>query len=105
MSIYQIVSDRKEPTYAVRSPKDAFKALERYKNKRNEHFFVITLNGAHEVIAVRIVSIGLLNRTVVYPFFNKYLSLFIIVCCSIVSVALCCYKCYVCLLAKHIFKE
>jgi len=67
MSIYQIVSDRKEPTYAVRSPGDAFKALERYKNKRNEHFFVITLNGAHEVIAVRIVSIGLLNRTVVHP--------------------------------------
>jgi len=66
MSIYQIVSDRKEPTYAVHSPSDAFKALERYKNKRNEHFFVITLNGAHEVIAVRIVSIGLGNRTVVH---------------------------------------
>lgn len=67
MSLYEIVSERREPTYAVRSPADAFKALERYKNKRNEHFFVLTLNGAHEVIAVRIVSIGLLNRTVVHP--------------------------------------
>ncbi|OHD20133.1 MAG: DNA repair protein RadC [Spirochaetes bacterium GWB1_59_5] len=67
MSIYQIVSDRKEPNYAVRSPADAFRALERYKNKRNEHFFVITLSAAHEVIAVRIVSIGLLNKTVVHP--------------------------------------
>lgn len=67
MSIYQIVSDRKEPTYVVRSPADAYKSLERYKNKRNEHFFVITLDGAHAVIAVRIVSIGLLNRTIVHP--------------------------------------
>lgn len=67
MSIYQIVSDRKEPTYVVRSPADAYKSLERYKNKRNEHFFVVTLDGAHAVIAVRIVSIGLLNRTVVHP--------------------------------------
>lgn len=67
MSLYEIVSERREPTYAVRSPADAFKALERYKNKRNEHFFVVTLDGAHAVIAVRIVSIGLLNRTVVHP--------------------------------------
>lgn len=67
MSLYEIVSERREPTYAVRTPADAFKALERYKTKRNEHFFVLTLNGAHEVIAVRIVSIGLLNRTVVDP--------------------------------------
>lgn len=67
MSLYQIVSDRKEPTYTIRAPADAWKALERYKNKSAEHFFVLTLNGAHEVIAVRIVSIGLLNRTVVHP--------------------------------------
>lgn len=65
MSLYEIVSERRQPTYAVRSPADAFKALERYKNKRTEHLFVITLNGAHEVIAVRIVSIGLVNRTLV----------------------------------------
>ena len=33
----------------------------------NEHFFSITLNGAHKVIDVHMVSKGLVNRTLVHP--------------------------------------
>lgn len=67
MSYYQIVSERRAPDYVVRTPADAFKALERYKRKRNEHFIVITLDSCHAVLAVRIISIGTLNRTIVHP--------------------------------------
>jgi DNA repair protein RadC len=65
--IYQIVSERRAPPYRISSPRDAFGALTRYANARNERFLVLTLDGAHQLIATRIVSIGLVNRTVVHP--------------------------------------
>lgn len=34
---------------------------------RQEHFLCISLNGGHEVIAVRTVSVGLVNKTQVHP--------------------------------------
>jgi DNA repair protein RadC len=65
---YQIVSERSsKENYRISSPQDAYKVLERYKNKDQEHFFVLTLNGAHEVIKTHIISIGLANRTLVHP--------------------------------------
>lgn len=33
----------------------------------NEHFFTITLNGAHQVIDVHVTTKGLVNRTLVHP--------------------------------------
>jgi DNA repair protein RadC len=35
--------------------------------KQQEHGIVITLNGAHEVISIAVVSIGLVNRAIVHP--------------------------------------
>lgn len=64
---YQIVSERRSPGYRVSSPADAYKAFSRYAKARTERFLVATLNGAHEIIRVHIVSIGLVNRTVVHP--------------------------------------
>jgi len=64
---YQIVSERKAPEYKISNPGDVYKALARYGNARNERFIVITLNGGHQVIATRIVSMGLVNRTIVHP--------------------------------------
>jgi DNA repair protein RadC len=65
---YEIVSERKA-RYPIKitSPNDAYYALKRYARQKQEHFIVLTLTGAHEVISVTIVSIGLLNRTVVHP--------------------------------------
>ncbi|ADY14174.1 JAB domain-containing protein [Sphaerochaeta globosa] len=33
----------------------------------NEHFFSITLNGAHQVVDVHAITKGLVNRTLVHP--------------------------------------
>lgn len=65
--IYQLVSERRGPAYRISTPKDVFGALERYANSRNERFIVLTLDGGHQIIAARIVSMGLVNRTIVHP--------------------------------------
>ncbi len=49
----------------INAPADAVPLLFSYAACRKEHFLCISLNGAHEVIAVRVVSIGTLNRTLV----------------------------------------
>lgn len=65
---YEIVSERKV-RYPIRitAPGVAYGALKRYARGKQEQFIAMTLNGAHEVISVSIVSIGLLNRTIVHP--------------------------------------
>jgi len=65
---YMLVSERraKEPV-RVRMPSDAYGALKRYHRKRKEHFLVLTLDGAHVIHAIRIVSIGIMNRSLVHP--------------------------------------
>ncbi|MDR1507664.1 MAG: DNA repair protein RadC [Treponema sp.] len=51
----------------VNSPDDAFNLVRHYGDRRQERFVCISLNGAHEVIAVRVVTVGLINRTIVHP--------------------------------------
>jgi DNA repair protein RadC len=51
----------------VKHPEDLVGALSAYGNKRQEHFLVITLNTAHKVIKVHLVSKGILNRSIVHP--------------------------------------
>ena len=51
----------------VGSPREVFDLFNRFSGSRVEHFFIATLDGAHRVIAVREVSKGLVNRTVVHP--------------------------------------
>lgn len=48
-------------------PKDALPLIDHYADRKQEHFLCLSLNGAHEVIAVRVVSIGLVNRALVHP--------------------------------------
>jgi len=52
---------------SIGSPRDYVPLLAKYGNKRVEHFIVTTLNGAHIPIHTYIVTIGLVNRTVVHP--------------------------------------
>lgn len=65
---YMIVSERaaRQPV-RVRVPEDAYHALKKYWRKKKEHFLVCTLNGAHEIVSIRIVSIGIANRSLVHP--------------------------------------
>ena len=48
-------------------PSDVYPLIRHYGNRMQEHFLAISLNGAHEVIAVHVVSIGLVNHTLVHP--------------------------------------
>ncbi len=65
---YDLISVRSSRTpYKVSSPADIFKVLKRYSNAKAERFLVISLDGAHNVIRVRIVTVGLVNRCLVHP--------------------------------------
>jgi DNA repair protein RadC len=65
---YMLVSERKAKVeIRISTPADAYAALERYHRKRKEQFLVLTLNGAHEIQSIRIVSMGIVNRSIVHP--------------------------------------
>jgi DNA repair protein RadC len=51
----------------IRFPEDIFNAVRHYADRRQERFICISLNGAHEVLAVRVVTVGLVNRTIIHP--------------------------------------
>ena len=51
----------------IRSPRDIFNIVRHYANRKQERFLCVSLNGAHEAIAVRVVTVGLVNRTIVHP--------------------------------------
>ena len=51
----------------VTGAKDVIPLLADIADKKQEHFVCISLNGAHEVIEKRIVTIGLVDRSPVHP--------------------------------------
>jgi DNA repair protein RadC len=62
-----MAAENDEPTRKIETPEDAVPAFMRWARKRQEHFLVMTLDSAHNVIRVRSVTRGLLNRTMVHP--------------------------------------
>jgi len=51
----------------IRNPSDIYSVVRHYADRKQERFLSISLNGAHEALAVRVVTVGLLNRTIVHP--------------------------------------
>jgi DNA repair protein RadC len=51
----------------IRHPVDIFNLIRHHADRRQERFLCLSLNGAHEVLANRIVTIGLVNRTIIHP--------------------------------------
>lgn len=51
----------------VKTPADAYPLIRHYADRRQERFICISLNGANETLAVRVVTVGLVNRTIVHP--------------------------------------
>ena len=51
----------------IKTPGDIFDVVRHYADRKQERFISISLNGAHDVIAVRVVTVGLINRTIVHP--------------------------------------
>jgi DNA repair protein RadC len=51
----------------ITSPGDVWPVVAHWADRKQERFICCSLNGAHELVAARVVSIGLVNRTVVHP--------------------------------------
>jgi DNA repair protein RadC len=54
-------------TVKITAAQDMMPLLADIADKKQEHFVCISLNGAHEVIEKRIVTIGLVDRSPVHP--------------------------------------
>ncbi len=51
----------------VSYPTDILPSVRHFVTRAQEYFIVIALNGAHEIIKTRVVSIGILNKTLIHP--------------------------------------
>jgi len=53
--------------HRVTCPRDVLPLVAEWRDKKQEYFFCITLNGAGEVIERRTVTVGILNQSLVHP--------------------------------------
>ena len=51
----------------IDTPADVLPLIRHFADRKQEHFLSVTINGANEVINVRVVSIGLVDRSPVHP--------------------------------------
>ena len=51
----------------IKEPDDIYALIRHYADRKQERFVCLSLNGAHEVLAVRLVTVGLVNKTVIHP--------------------------------------
>ena len=51
----------------IKFPADILPLIRHYGDRKQEHFLSISINGANEVMSVRVVSMGLVNKTPVHP--------------------------------------
>lgn len=52
---------------SCRNPGAIYEMIRHYGDRVQEHFLVVMLNGAHELMGVNVVTVGLVNRTIVHP--------------------------------------
>ena len=52
---------------SVHRPEDIYPLIRHYADRRQERFICLSLNGAHELLRARTVTLGLVNRTIVHP--------------------------------------
>ncbi len=65
---YEFARRRLRPVSTrVRNPQDVYSLVSHFGDRNQEHFLVLSLNGASELIRNRVVSVGLVNRTQVHP--------------------------------------
>jgi DNA repair protein RadC len=53
--------------FKISFPADVLPLIQHYADRKQEHFLCVSLNGSNEVIAVRVISVGLVNKTHVHP--------------------------------------
>lgn len=57
----------KPASVKIATPADVLPLIHHYTDRKQEHLLSITINGANEVLNIRVVSIGLIDRTLVHP--------------------------------------
>ncbi len=51
----------------IETPADLLPHVRHYADRKQEHFLCASINGANEVLNIRVVSIGLIDRSPVHP--------------------------------------
>src|SRR5437762_7727568 len=51
----------------IETPADLLPHVRHYAGKKQEHFLCASINGANEILNIRVVSIGLIDRSPVHP--------------------------------------
>ncbi|RXJ88061.1 DNA repair protein RadC [Arcobacter sp. CECT 8985] len=51
----------------ITSPNDIYEELKPYKNKQQEYFIAIYLDGANYIVDKKVITIGTLNQSLVHP--------------------------------------
>lgn len=51
----------------IETPADILPLIWHFADRKQEHFIAISINGANEVLNVRVVSVGLIDRSPVHP--------------------------------------
>lgn len=51
----------------IETPADVLPLIRHFADRKQEHFIATTVNGANEVLNVRVISIGLIDRSPVHP--------------------------------------
>lgn len=68
LAAFEFVRRRiKKEGICFEKPSDIVPLLSHYADRKQEHFLCISLNGANEVIQIRVVTIGLVDRSQVHP--------------------------------------
>jgi DNA repair protein RadC len=69
MACLELGRRRYEPagTVKIQKPEDVLPLVNTYRDKPQEYFICISLTGAGEVISTRVVTIGILNHSLVHP--------------------------------------
>ena len=51
----------------ISSPSDIVPFVKSYSMEQKEHFIIVILNGAHNIKKIQVVSVGILNKTIIHP--------------------------------------
>ncbi|MCR5762019.1 MAG: DNA repair protein RadC [Treponema sp.] len=51
----------------INHPSDIIPYIQHYAMESKEHFICASLNGAHEILKIRVISVGTIDKTLIHP--------------------------------------
>ena len=68
LAAFEFVRRRIKPEgLKIKFPADVLPLIQHFGDRKQEHFLCVSINGANEVMNVRVISIGLINKSHVHP--------------------------------------